>query len=408
MTMKMIFRQALNTDVPAMTEILGPWIKEDQTVLQHLTSLASAGPSSEVRCRVLELDGVVKCVSVWIPERTSQVRVLALAIAPGSSETDADIRFLRQEIMAWADMGVSKVTVCMPGKLASSMVSLLRRCGFMFEGICSASQTQGGTGLNFCKHFLYRTLRRSEVMEFLRDFLTGLGYEVRTEGEGFSYRVRSEFQLPFVFSAWHRVMKSGEDLVVQPPARVLEWNELETLFYPLTVRARDEKPLLVPVEKKRAGHLVDLPVSDNHQSSLFDRLTVFRPQHLLLNHLLYMDPTGIQGVRRGLPLLFYVNRVGAVGTAKVEDWLIDEAKRLHDFVEQKGWSAANGATETDATVVPRSGKVLAVRFQWFRPFRKPVKLDEIRSMEKNFSPQRVRAVSSGLFESIVDRGSSIK
>jgi hypothetical protein len=127
-----------------------------------------------------------------------------------------------------------------------------------------------------------------------------------------------------------------------------------------------------------------------------------------MNHLIYMDPTGIQGVRRGLPLLFYVNRVGAVGTAKVEDWLIDEAKRLHDFVEQKGWSAANEATETDATVAPRSGKVLAVRFQWFRPFRKPVKLDEIRSMEKNFSPQRVRAVSSGLFESIVNRGSSIK
>lgn len=406
--MKMIFRQALNTDVSAVTEILGPWIKEDQTVLQHLASMASAGPSSEVRCRVLELDGTVKCVSVWVPEKTNQVRVLALAAGPGSAETDADLTFLRQEIMAWADMGVSKVTLCIPGKLASSMVSLLRKCGFMFEGICSSSLTQTGPGHTFCKHFLYRTVRRAEVMDFLREFLMSLGYEVRSEGEGFSYRVRSDFQLPFVFSAWHRVMKSGEDLVVQPPARVLEWNELETLFYPLTVRARDERPLLVPVEKKRASHLVDLPVPDNHQSSLFDRLAVFRPQQLLMNHLIYMDPTGIPGVRKGLPLLFYVNRIGAVGTAKVEDWFIDEAKRLQDSIEQKGWTASPAETENGTAVAPRSGKVLAVRFQWFKPFHKPVKLDEIRTMEKNFSPQRVRAVSSGLFESIVTRGSSIR
>ena len=408
MTMKMIFRQALNDDVPAVTELLGPWIKEDQTVLQYLASMASAGPSREVRCRVLELEGAVKCVSVWIPEKADQVRVLALATGPGSSENNADIRFLRQEIMSWADMGVSKVTLCVPGQLASSMVSWLRKCGFMFEGICSSSHVQGGTGVTFCKHFLYRTIRRSDVMDFLREFLMGLGYEVRAEGEGFSYRVRSDFQLPFVFSAWHRVMKSGSDLVLQPPARVLEWNELETLFYPLTVRARDEKPLLIPVEKKRAGHLVDLPVSDNHQSSLFDRFTVFRPQHLLMNHLIYMDPTGIQGVRKGLPLLFYVNRVGAVGTAKVEDWLIDEAKRLHDSVEQKGWATPAPEAETEAAMAPRSGKVLAVRFQWFRPFRKPVKLDEIRSMERSFSPQRVRAVSTGLFESIVTRGSGVE
>jgi hypothetical protein len=408
MTMKMIFRQALDKDVPAITEILGPWITEDQAVLQFIASMASAGPSSEVRCRVLELDGIVKCVSLWIPEKADQVRVLALAAAPGSSETAADIRFLRQEIMAWADMGVSKVSVRVPAPLASSMVSWLRNCGFMFEGICSSCHTESGTGLTFCKHFLYHAIRRSEVMDFLRDFLVGLGYEVRSEGEGFSYRVRSEFQLPFVFSAWHRVMKSGTDLVVQPPARVLEWNELETLFYPLTIRGRDEKPLLIPFERKKASYLVDLPIPDNHQSNLFDRLTVFHPQYLLLNHLIYIDPTGIQGVRKGLPLLFYVNRVGAVGTAKVEDWLLDEAKHLYDSVEQRGWSMPGKARGESSVTGPRSGKVLAMRFQWFRPFRKPVKLEEIRTMEKNFSPQRVRVLSTGLFESIVTRGSGPK
>ena len=33
MTTKMIFRQALDKDVPAVTEILGPWINEDQAAL---------------------------------------------------------------------------------------------------------------------------------------------------------------------------------------------------------------------------------------------------------------------------------------------------------------------------------------------------------------------------------------
>ena len=46
-------------------------------------------------------------------------------------------------------------------------------------------------------------------------------------------------------------------------------------------------------------------------------------------------------------------------------------------------------------------------FQWYKPFKKPVALEEIRRMDESFNPQRTRALSPRLFQSILDWGNRL-
>jgi hypothetical protein len=407
MTMKLIFRQALDTDMVAVKEILGPWIREDPGIVELLDNVITQGSSSPARCRLLEKDDALQGVSLWIPERPDHVRLIAFGLVPEASETGADSRFLGQEIMEWAELGVSKVTVRVPEPLATSLVPCLRTCGFMLEGICSSCCRDAEPLITFSKHFLYKSIAGSEVLDFLQGFLLALGYEVRTEGDGISYRLRSEFRLPFIFSSWHRISRSGPDLVLQPPARVLEWSELENLFYPFRIQADTEKPLLVPLDRSAAAALIDLPTTNDHQNSLFARGGLYEPRTIRTQNLAYIDPTGVQGVRKGLPLLFYVNRVGAVGIARVQDWLLDDAKTLPQSLHARGWTVPGNLPQNPTASLPRSGKILAVRFHWYSALKRPVKLEDIRAMDRTFSPQRVRCLSSELFQSIVDVGRGI-
>jgi hypothetical protein len=244
-------------------------------------------------------------------------------------------------------------------------------------------------------------------MEFLRDFFLALGYEVRSEPDGLGYRLRSEYRFPFTFSSWQRITCNGPDIVVQPPARVLDLHELETLFFPLSIRDPHQRPSLIVMEKKRAQQLIDLPDLDATQDSLFSATSLGRHRRIFPNNLTYSYPTGLKGMRRGLPVLFYVNRAGAVGTGRVEDWYLDEPKDLYNNIEDMGYLDPEDLREHIATTGSSAGKVLVIRFQWYRPFRRPVPLDEIRRADRNFNPQRTRSVSASLFDSIVESGNRI-
>jgi hypothetical protein len=406
--MKMVLRTALKQDLPAIKTILKPWTEHDPGILDLLDSLPLAGEHGAVGCRILETDKTVRCVSLWSQEKPNEAHLLALGLGPGASELGADRRLLREEILAWSEMGIAKVTIRLPEAFAGGLIDCLKGCGFMLEGISSCCSVDGKPQICLCKHFLYRVIPDSQVMGFLRDFFLSLGYEVREEPEGLGYRIKTEYRLPFIFSTWHRITKSGPDIIVHPPARVLEMHELETLFYPLRIHARHEQPLLLPMEKKRALHLIDLPQSDSRQDSLFATGPIGWQRPVHFNNLTYSYPTGIRGIRKGLPLLFYVNRIGVVGSGRVEDWYLDEPKNLYNRIDEMGYFDPEDVKEQVATSGPKIGKVLVIRFHWYKPLKRSVTLEEIRKMDEHFNPQRARTLSAVLFQSIISAGDSEK
>ena len=207
-----------------------------------------------------------------------------------------------------------------------------------------------------------------------------------------------------MFSHWHSVSKSGSDIIVQPPAHILEHYELETLFYPLRIYSPKEWPLLVPLGRKRAKQLIELPREDAKQKSLFNGTGIGQERRVCLRDIAYSYPAGKRGLRKGLPVLFYVNRVGAVGTARAEDLSLEDPANVDDALNGLELPSANGNKRQVPNGEQKIGKVLVVRFKWYRPLRKTVPLEEIRLLDEKFNPQRMRAVPNRLYESILDRG----
>lgn len=102
--------------------------------------------------------------------------------------------------------------------------------------------------------------------------------------------------------------------------------------------------------------------------------------------------------------MFYVNRVGAVGVGRVDDWYLDEPKNLYNNLDDMSYFDPEDVKEQAAVSGPRAGKVLLIRFQWYRPFKRAVSLEEIRGFDGTFNPQRSRALARSLFRSIVNAG----
>ncbi len=402
--MKMILRPAQNRDWPAIKKLFAPWTDEEPEVRCVLDGLIRGEAPNQPRCNTVESDRTLLCASLWTLESPDTVRLWALGVSQSALEMDLHIRFLREEILDWAEMGIEKVVIMVPKSLSSVFIGSLRACGFLFEGITATCALDTCPRFRLTKYFLYRSIDHSEVMAFLKDFLSSLGYEVRPEGEGFGYRVGAEYRLPFMFNAWHRITRSGPEIIVHPPARILEMHELETLFYPLRVQAVQEKPLFLPLERKRAVGLIDLPEEDVRQGSLFQDGWFAQYRHLFPNNLTYGYPAGLKGVRRGLPVVFYVNRVGVVGSGRVEHWYLDEPRNLYNQLDEMGFYDPEDVKECAASSGPSAGKVLVIRFHWYRPLRRPVTLERLRELDGTFNPQRTRALSADLFDAILAAG----
>jgi N-acetylglutamate synthase-like GNAT family acetyltransferase len=397
--MKMMLRQAHKKDLPAIGAILKPWTDADPSIREYIESLPAAGDQSDVQCRILESDKVIRCAALWVQEKSDEAKLLALGFGPGASEVGADTRFLKETVSEWSDLGLSRVTSAIPGNIAADYVELLKSCGFMFEGITSCFDSKRPPEVRLSKHFLYKTVPGSQAISFLKELLTCLGYEIRPEDSAFGYRVKAEYRFPFIFSSWHRIALSGSDIVVHPPARILELHELETLFHPLRLQVRNEKAIVLFMEKKRAASLIDMPEQPAEQDSLFDTGPL-KPKMIHLNDLTYTYPTGIQHIRKGIPILFFVNRVGAVGVARVQEWFLDEPRNLYKEIEAMGWFDPEDVKEHTAKSGAKAGKVLAIKFQWYKAFRRIVTLDEIKQLESNFNPQRTRSISWELLNKI--------
>ena len=74
--------------------------------------------------------------------------------------------------------------------------------------------------------------------------------------------------------------------------------------------------------------------------------------------------------------------------------------------ELKKWaiSTLSDVKEQAATSGSKMGKVLVIRFHWYKPLKRSVTLEEIRKMDENFNPQRGRTLSAGLYQSILSAG----
>ncbi len=393
----MIYKDAEYSDIQTLKELFSPWISHDPTVSDHLEGLGRPQPGAQSpHCRLLAHGRDLLAAILSVPDGSNRRKILACAVSTAWNDLWLK-RFLEQQIMDWEDQGIRRAAFRVPATADPGLFDLLRSVGFFSEGVSSSLEPQKPPRIHLCKHFLYETVQEERLMDFLKDVFQRLGYQVEDEHEAFSFRPSPAMLLPFLFAPWHRISRIGKEVILQPPVRRVEPHELETTFYPLRIQGRGEKPLLLVMDAKKASHLIDLPQHDLEQGSLFPRVTLCRGRTIHLTDITCTHPSAARLIRKGLPILFYVHRIGAVGWARVEDWRVDDPACLRQtFPHSQEWDAAELDAHA-ATTGPFAGKTLAVRFHWFRPFKRAVSFEQMRTMDASFHPQRTRMLSPELF-----------
>ncbi|MGC8908842.1 MAG: hypothetical protein ACP5M0_15580 [Desulfomonilaceae bacterium] len=400
----MIFRDAEPSDIPRLEELFSPWISHDPSVSGYLEGLRQCGAAAQSpACCVLAHGRDLAGAILSVPEGADRRKIVACAARAAWDDLWLK-RFLELQIMDWEDQGIRRVAFRVPATAERGLFDLLRSVGFFSEGASSSLEPQKPPRVHLCKHFLYETVHEDRLLDFLKDVFQRLGYEIKDEHDAFSFRPSPTLLLPFLFGPWHRISRIGDDVILQPPVRRIEHHELETAFYPLRILGRSEKPLLLIMDAKKASRLIDLPHHDLDQGSLFPRVTLCRARTIHLTDITCTHPSAARLIRKGLPLLFYVHKIGAVGWARVDDWDVDEPARLcRTFPRSEEWDPADIDAHAAASG-PLAGKALAVRFHWFKPFTRAVSFDQMRAMDPTFHPQRARTLSPELFHAVLQAG----
>jgi N-acetylglutamate synthase-like GNAT family acetyltransferase len=406
MNTQVIFRNATAKDIPTIEKLLASWWDVDITTWPRIKAILEDPNNTQGRCTILESDSKIVCACAWIKESPKQVKVLALGCESLWQNGEFTSRLIQEEILDWTDMRITKARICVPETFSPELVRILAKYGFIFDGIEPSVSSFSNPMTWMSKHFIYKVIPRRELMDFLRSVMTSIGYEVQDEDDGFRYRVSEELRRPFMFNPWHSVSTSGPDVLVHPPARKIRRHELENMFFPLKIYSPAEKPILLSMDRDKAVDVIDFPSLGPRQDSLFQTESELGMRELRLNNLTYCHPSGIKTIRKGLPVVFYVNKIGAVGSARIQDWHLDEPEKLYERVIDLAEHDPQDVREFTAKSGPKSGKVLVIRFDYYRPLSRPVTLNQIRGIDATFNPQRTRALSLKLFQGIISRGNS--
>lgn len=396
----MLMRPVRKSDFAGISKLFEPWFEHDPSIKEKFQAFLDhkSGPSLTYG-NVLDAGGKIIGASFWESCNSKETELLAINCVEDQLDSEFFEQFIHSEIVDSSKRHIEKIVVKCPQRLGKVLPLMLRNVGFVFETLFHQVY-HGQDSVVMTKTLEHIAIPAASLVGFLIKKFETYGYEIKLDPEGFSYRVMDVYQRPFIVSKWHRVTFSGNDLIIYPPAKRLEPHELETMFYPLRIVGPDEAPLMVTMEKKRACVLLNIPEEDSFQKNMFgtDSGPLICPMNL--NNVTYSIASGHKGLRRGLPILFYVNGLGAVGEARIMDWAVEAVSNLDKKIENYPGIEID---DLDAKAIKGGAKVsqiLRIRFNYYRAFHRVISFDEIRNLDVSFNPQRRRFVSNELFESI--------
>jgi hypothetical protein len=400
--MKPIIRSATEKDLVEIASSLdhSPRLR---SFTDFLSKNKSSSPNYEnLIITILEIEGKPHGVLVWSLEKDQEIVLVVFWTSDEARKTGLDVRLLRREILTWAAKKILKVQMTVFESESLILEKTLITCGFFHEGIEWSSTPEGENSIRFGKKLIYQSIPHSSLVIFLEKLFVSLGYETRSENGALLYRLGPGHQPPLVSSSWHRISRQGPNLIVSPPARPLESHELETLFFPLIIEGHHESPLMVTLDKKRAMSMIDMPREETKHENLF--FTENSARQILRRNLVYTFPTGFHEIRKGLPILFYVNGIGAVGQARIGSWTFEDPRNLCKALYDDEKYDLDHVREHVGLTGPKKGKTLVLSYEYYRVFKRPVSLEAMKVSDNDFNPQRQRSISYEFFKSICGIG----
>jgi predicted transcriptional regulator len=348
-----------------------------------------------------EVEGHPAALAISEPREKGCVELSLLHVEPAAAAADLGGHLVFHLIRTWIDGGyhTARVTV----RDDHSVLPQLRANGFLVTGVQTRASSPYEWGLRLVKYMERELLDEGSYPKFatkLATLLTPLKDSVFGTGQDHP-PVTKPGPLVSDFDT-----QTGE-IVLRAPCdsamRRYTACDLETSFYPLRVVLQSRRALIIPIRPEWAGPMISY---QGRQERLFGT----RDEALLIrsDNVYYCYPKCEAEVDARCSIIFYVSSPvsACVGEAKIVQSARDTPDVLHALfggigvydVEHVRAHVKHGGYDT--------GRALALRFSYYVPFPKPVRLGELRKLlgQPRMNPQGLHPISADVFEKLRARG----
>jgi len=392
----------LPEDEPAIREVLGPLADDYPDFDAWLTGRLR---KADTQIRVGTFAGSVGAVALSSPKDSRVLKLSAFYVAERARAAGLGGHLLWQELQQWIQQGFEKVYVTVSSRHAD-LLGFFAAMGFLVEGGSPRRYQADTVEFVLAKHLLRERITADDLETFAADIASTV------------FRIPADVDVPAAYWSYAPAPMSPElrwegsgadtslvaDVGPESAGPSRRWGllDLERIFYPASFALAGRRALIVPIERRWAGGLVEYA----QQQQILD---VEPASKLLLrvDNAYYCYPKSMPAVRVGSPILLYVTEpVGAViGEARIYEWVLDTPEEL---LIRFGDLGIYGLTDIRKHVRrrgPDAGKALALRFGHYLPFESPVDRDTmVETLGRRLIPQGVAAISFEEFEALQRKG----
>jgi N-acetylglutamate synthase-like GNAT family acetyltransferase len=351
----------LERDEADIRRVLAPLAEDYPGFDSWLTETLAGG---HARIQLAQIDGHTGAVAISKPKDSAVWKLAAFMVEPQLRQAGLGGHLLWSEMGAWRKHRLAKVYVTVSERNAH-LVEFFTEFGFLIEG-ASPRRYAGRAELVLAKHLIHERYEADELDRF-----AAVAAEVLIAP--LPDRPWAALQLSDCKLEW---MGAGAGVVLAETdqhghvRRRFTLQQLERIFFPVTLAIPERPVLLVPIEQRWADTLIEYTGGQLTLAGSSDRRRLLlRPDNVY-----YCYPTAYTAARPGTPILLYVNSpvMAIVGEATIleadiaapEDLYIRygglgiyEPERIRDHVRVGG---------------PHDGCALALRFGQYRMFPDPV------------------------------------
>ncbi len=387
------------SDLVELYPNIGPWISK---------TLSDLGPGSDVR--VADVGGSVAGIAISRDKEPGVRKFSTIYVRPGFRGEAIGPHLVYDEVKRASEHRIRKAYVTLADELRPSIGAILKRYGFLYEGV-SASRYRPGVGeWVMAKTFTYQTVDASTFGRFIEDHLVieNGGEILSRQASLLTVRLPAEPLLGNTtvpetklvistsedpeteYKEWAERFGSTAWLFVSLYGRLADskhWSgsirnwidgeDLKARYYPIRLLTPSQRSLICTIKEPYVDAL--LPSSEKPQ--LFD------PSRLQLrpDNVYYRAPDRFQALRRGSDLIFYVSSPEKQlrGHARIQSLTVNTPEEcLANF----GGMGILGFSDLMAIAEKHAGNVLAVSFDWYMEYSDKPKLDAIRQVVPRFNP----------------------
>lgn len=424
----LLVRRARQDDRPEIEILLtdlNRWYPSIQEWMSESRVLDALDTNENVR--VADLDGRVRGITIARDKGDSVRKFSTIYISPNSQGTAIGPHLVREEVKRAAADGVRKAYVTFAAENAPRIRPVLEQSGFIDEGIATARYRPQSAEFVMGKTFAHDIIKQENFADFVYRYLVlnSGGTTSVFDRDGFTATMPAPSLLSGIEHRNRRFVVSSDPVPeteytkLQNDSRDLDWTFVSLFGKPAsTAHPSHDAPNWIDGADLAVRYFpvqFDLPEQDSmivtilphYADALIPRSitpSLFSPSRLQIrpDNVYYRSADRYETLRRGTRIFFYVSQPEHAirGSAVITEITVDTPEECFARYGTKGILQFADLVRTAGD----SNEVLAIAFDWYTEYPKPVTLAQIKNLFPAYNPITASVINGTLASRIHEEG----